>query len=86
MLRGAHLAALGEEDQRLLAATVIGLSGKEISEELYKADRTVRAGIEKLLDLICIPAGIEQRSMAMLGLWFGVHSVCERGCAAPPWR
>ena len=82
MLSEAHLTALGEEDQRLLAATVVGLTGKAISEELYKSDRTVRAAIEKLLDLVCISSGVEGRSMAMLGLWFAIHSVCEHGCAA----
>lgn len=56
-LRENHLA-LEPYDQHLLLALSIGLSADEISPLVFRAERTVRRDIQRLRDLIAMPAGI----------------------------
>ena len=76
-----HLV-LTDEESRVLAATIVGIQFADIVKGLFKATRTVRTVLQRVEDLVCIPAGMEKRQPAPLGLWFEVHRDCEKKCAA----
>jgi hypothetical protein len=80
-LRTNHLA-LADEDQRLLGALVAGLPVAEIAAAIFKAERSVRRDLQRIEELICIPAGVERARPAMAGWWFHEHSWCDQGCLA----
>ncbi len=86
LLRENHLPGLTAEDDRVLAATMLGHRPREISDRLYRGDRTVRATLERLEELAGMPAGVDQRSAAVLGAWFVLHVDCEKGCVSNAWR
>lgn len=86
LLAEHHLPALTPDDQRLLAARVCGIRLAEIAHRAGWSERQTRANVERILDLICLPAGIEHRDNASMGLWFALHMNCSHQCTAPALR
>ena len=84
LLREHHLP-LGEEDSRTLAVIACGYSAREAAQGLFRSERTVRAEVARLLELICFPCGA-RRSPAVAGWWFLEHATCERRTLVPRTR
>lgn len=81
LLRDHHLVALSREQQGLLAARACGWTSAEISDRTFRGARTISALVERLEDLICVPAGARRDAM-VTGFWFGLHVGCAKRCAA----
>ncbi len=81
-LRRNHLDHLSGDDQVLLVALVAGIDVRTIASSAYRAERTVRRDLQRLLELICLPAGSDRGRSAMAGWWVREHIDCPKGCLA----
>lgn len=79
-LRDHHLPRLSADDARLLAGLLCGLKAGALGPKLFRSERDIRRGIDRLTDLICTPLGAG-RSLATVGRWTAVHGECQYQCA-----
>lgn len=80
-LRAHHLTLLAAEEQAILLLRAEGLTPVEIAELLFKHPRTIRAQLEKLEELICIPLG-RRKDVGLACGWVVLHVGCSSGCLA----
>lgn len=79
-LRENHLPGLGDYEQHLLVALVTGLRVEDIATRAFRSPRSVRRDIQRLQELISLPAGAEKGQASMLGWWVHEHFRCARQC------
>lgn len=81
LVQDVHLPELSAYESVVLAATVCSWRPAQIGERLFRSERDVRRVVENLTDAIARPTGASQ-SLALLGLWFAIHTDCKYGCTA----
>ena len=79
ILAAHHLPALGEFEQRILAARCWGCGNSQLAEIVGYAPDALRRVFERLQDVIIGPTGMG-RDVALVTQWFHAHLNCEKQC------
>ncbi len=86
MAREAHMPNLPDDQQKLLAARVSGMSYPEIGERVAMDPRAVRKTVEKIETAVAMACGLQHRDSFLTSLFFCLRGGCEHGCTGAGMR
>ena len=86
LARDAHMPNLPEDQQKMLAARVVGMSYDEIGDRVAMDARAVRKAVNVVERAVAHACGLYHRDSFLTALFFCLHAECDMACTSTGMR